>query len=275
MVKKIIHIADIHIPNEQKHKPFEQLIKRLVADIVKEIQDDDKSEIRIVISGDIFHHKIKVTNEAQSMFHELLNLLNIVGKTIIIAGNHDMLENNTDRKDSISPTFEIRNVYPNIIFADKELDYKSGYIVDDNITWVLYSMFDKFAKPYIEQVKKDYPNNKIIGLYHGDVVGAVTDTGHMSADGIDTNLFKECDCVMAGHIHKYQTIKKNGVPIVYAGSAFQHNAGENVSGHGFVVWNIETLKYKLHEVYNPYSIYRFEVNDYADIDNDAEILLNL
>ena len=140
MVKKIIHIADIHIPNEQKSKPFAKLLKQMVADIVKEIEGLDPSEVRIVIAGDIFHHKIKATNEAQSMFHELLNLLNIICKTIIIAGNHDMLENNTDRVDSISPTFEIRNVYPNVVFLDKVLDYKSGYIVDDNIIWILYSI---------------------------------------------------------------------------------------------------------------------------------------
>ena len=108
--------------------------------------DFKKEEIRIVIVGDIFEKKIKADNESKDLFHEFMNYINAIGKTIIVAGNHDMLENNQDRMDSISPTFSIKGVYPNITYADRVLNYKSGYIKDDNIIWVLYSMFDKFMK---------------------------------------------------------------------------------------------------------------------------------
>lgn len=97
----------------------------------------------------------------------------------------------------------------------------------------------------------------------------------MSENGIDTNVFKECDCVMAGHIHKFQEIKKNGVPIVYAGSMFQQNTGENTTGHGFLIWDLEKNKYKLHEVSNKYKMYKFKITSYEDVSNDTEKLLNL
>lgn len=275
MVRYIYQISDLHIPNSEEKRPYMEMIKQGLAELLKEIKKHDKDEVRIVVAGDIFHNKIKTTNEAKKMFHETLNYLNAMAKTIIFAGNHDMLENNHNRIDSISPTFDIKDVYPNITYADKVLNYESGYIIDDNIIWALYSIYDKFAKPNIDGIREKYPNSKIIGLYHGDVVGAVTDTGRMSENGINTDVFKECDCVMAGHIHKHQEIKKNGVPIVYAGSIFQQDSGENTTGHGFLIWDVEKNKYKLHEVTNKYKIYKFKIKTYDDVKEDVEKLINL
>ena len=276
MIKRIIQIADVHIPNSTTtDKPFLDMLKQLAGEIMLETKGFKKEEVRIVIVGDVFEKKIKADNESKDLFHEFLNYINAIAKTIIVAGNHDMLENNQDRMDSISPTFSIKGVYPNIVYADKVLNYKSGYIKDDNVIWVLYSMFDKFAKPNLDKLKDENPDCKLIGLYHGDIAGAVTDIGRMSEKGINTDDFKECDCVMAGHIHKYQTIKKNGVPIVYAGSVFQKDSGENTTGHGFVIWDIETMKYSLHEVKNLYKTYKFEISSYEDVENDEEKLLNL
>lgn len=275
MIKKVFQIADIHIPNSLDNRPYDKMLKKFLSALYSEVKKYDSEEIRIVLCGDIFHQKIKTTNEAKRMFHEMLNYLNEMGQTLVFAGNHDMLENNTDRVDSITPTFEIDNVYPNITYADKELDYRSGIIEDENVVWVLYSMHDKFEAPDLSNIRSEYPEHKVIGLYHGEVVGAVTDLGRMSESGIDTKNFSECDCVMGGHIHKFQEIKKNGVPIVYSGSLFQQDAGENVSMHGFVEWDLETMKYRHISVENDYNIYKFSIGSYDDIKEDKEKLLNL
>ncbi|MBP5457043.1 MAG: metallophosphoesterase family protein [Paludibacteraceae bacterium] len=275
MVKKIIHIADVHIPNDVVGGHYSELIERLSAAVANEVADNADDGIRIAIVGDVYHNKIKATNEAKDAFHALMNYMNMIGRTIVVAGNHDLLENNTDRMDSITPTFSINGVYPNITFADKALDYKSGYIIDDDVIWVLYSIFDHFSRPNIDGLKEKYPGKKIIGLYHGDLAGAVTDIGRMSDTGINPKDFKGCDCVMAGHIHRYQELRKNGVPIVYAGSPFQQNAGENISGHGFVVWDMETMKHKIVEINNPYKIYRFDIESYDDVKENTEKLINL
>lgn len=274
MIKKIIHLADIHIPNLNDKRPYDKMLKQAVAEIYKEVKKYDKDEVRIVIAGDIYNQKVKTSKEAEIMCHDMLNYFNAMCKTIIIAGNHDMLENNLDRKDALTPTFTIKGGYPNITYADKELNYQSGYIVDDGIIWCLYSMFDMFKKPNIDGLREQYPSHKLIGLYHGEVVGAVTDMGRMSDSGIDTNDFKGLDCVMAGHIHKNQTLKKNGVPIVYSGSLFQQNVGENTIGHGYELWDVETMKHKHVEVSNDYKSYKIEVTSYDDIKNDTEKLLN-
>lgn len=272
MIKKIIHLADIHIPNDEKSRPYTEMLKKAMAMILKEVKKVGKDECRIVVVGDIYHQKIKATNEARTMFHTMLNYLNQMCRTYIIAGNHDMLENNKERTDSLTPTFEIKGAYPNITYLDKELGYKSGYVEDDNVIFALYSMHNNFASPNIQGLKND--ENRVIGLYHGDVVGSVTDVGYMSDKGFDGNSFDGCDCVMAGHIHKFQELKKDGVPIVYASSLFQQDFGENTTGHGFVVWDVEKMKYKFHEVDNDYRMFKFSANSYEDVDNDNEKLLN-
>lgn len=274
MVKKIFHISDIHIPNSEENRPYSEMVEVFLKDIVTQVVSSGctKDEVRIVLVGDIFQQKIKASNEAKNTFHKMLNVLNSLARTIIVAGNHDMLENNTDRMDSITPTFEISGAYPNVTYIDKILNYKSGCIVDGNIVWALYSMFDKFKKPVLPKIEK---GNVVVGLYHGDVAGAVTDVGRMTEDGIDTDDFEQCDCVMAGHIHKYQELRKNGVPIVYPSSLFQQNSGENISMHGYVVWDIETMKHTFHEVQNDYRIYKFEISSYDDVENDTERLTNL
>lgn len=279
MVKRIIHIADIHIPNRNDERPYSDMMRLFIKDVFSEVirmkneEGIDRDEIRIAIVGDIFQQKIKSSNEAKSLFHELLNAFDSITRTIIVAGNHDMLENNTDRTDSITPTFEIDGVYRNIIYADKELGYKSGCIDDENILWAVYSMFDKFARPFAKRNRIE--GKTIVGLYHGDVVGATTESGRMSDSGININDFIGCDCVMAGHIHKYQEIKKNGIPIVYPSSVFQQNMGENTTRHGYVIWDMEKMTHRLHEVPNNHKIYKFEINSYDDVANDIERLMNL
>ena len=276
MIEKVIHIADVHIPNDMKERPYPEMIKVLMADVLKEVRKcESPDNVRVVLVGDIFHQKIRTTNEARKVFHELLNYLNAMCKTYVVAGNHDMLENNMERTDSITPTYEIVGAYPNVAFIDRALEYKSGYVVDDGVDWVLYSMFDRFARPNIDGLREKYPYHKFVGLYHGDYAGATTDAGRMSDSGIDPSQFDGLDCVMAGHIHKHQVIKKNGIPLVYAGSAFQRDMGENISGHGFVVWDIDSLSFKLHEVKNKYRTLKFEITSYDDVSEDKEILLNL
>ena len=275
MIKKIFCIADVHIPNSEEHRPYSDMLKQAIAEVYKQTKTMDRDDFRIVVVGDIFHNKIRTSNEAIETFHMMLNYLNAIGKTYIIAGNHDMLENNLDRLDSISPTFGIKDVYPNVVYLDKELEYKSGCFVDDNVTFALYSIFDGFSRPSdIEETIEEYPNNKVIALYHGDMVGTVTDSGRCSENGINPLVFNGCNIVIAGHIHKYQQLTKNNIQIVYCGSLLQQNSGENISKHGFVTLDVDTLEHSLTEVTNNYKIYKFKLSSYDDIETDNERLIN-
>lgn len=274
-IKKIIQISDVHIRKYDRHEEYIEVFNNLYENIKNEISDNNPEEVRIVVCGDVVHQKNNISPELDILVSNFFSMLESIAKTIVIAGNHDYLISNTDRMDSISHIVKIGN-HNNTCFADMTLNYTSGLIEDNNICWALYSTFDGFSSPQgLETYKKNNPNIKVIGLFHGLIIGSKTDIGTVMDNGIDPNHFKDCDAVLAGHIHKYQTIRKNGVPIVYSGSLIQQEFGENVSGHGYVVWNVDDLSYYQKDVENNKPMYVIEISNIDDIDNDTERFLNL
>lgn len=278
MVSKIIACSDIHIPSYKGIDDVKNVLTTFIGQCKEIVKKNGKKNTRIVVCGDIYHNKIAISNENIMAVHWFLKELNSICNTIVIAGNHDFLMNNMDRVDSLTPIFEIGDL-KNVIYLDKELDYKSGIFIDDNIAWCLYSSFDGFNSPdikmYREGIKKD-EDLSYVGLIHGDVNGAITATNFVVEHGLEPAAFDECDFVIAGHIHKRQEIKKNGVKIVYCSSLKQTNMGESVSGHGFVLWDVNEKNYEYVDTENNDSGYfKFEVYGLDDIKNDYEELINL
>ena len=181
--------------------------------------------------------------------------------------------NNLTRIDPITAIFQASQ-FDNAIHLDSYFNYDSGIIVEDNVTWVLYSIFNDFRRPDIEQAKKDYPDNIVIGLYHGTVVGATLNNGTVMDSGQDGDIFQGCDFVLAGDIHKRQVIKRGDTIIVYPGSLIQQTFGETITQHGFAVWDLEKKSYDFVELETDYGLYNFEIKTPEDIDNDKEILKN-
>lgn len=273
MIKRVFQISDVHIRNLQRHNEYEEQICKTIEKI-KELSDGyDKDEMRIVICGDITHQKTTVSNELFVIMGNFIRRLEEICKVLVISGNHDMLVNNNNRTDTISALFETAQ-FDNSIFIDQFLDYKSGVVIDDNITWVLYSIHDNYNKPYIKDVIRDNPDNVTVGLYHGIVKGATLNSGIILDAGTDDDFFEGCDIVMAGHIHKRQHLKRGDTDIVYSGSLIQQTMGEKVTQHGFVLWNIQDKSFEFVDIDTDYGIYKIEINDVDDITNDKEIIMN-
>ena len=283
MVTKIIACSDIHIPSLKGIDELKETLTVFIEKCKKIVKDEDGPEnVRIVVAGDIFHNKLAITNESILCAHWFFSELDKICKTFIVIGNHDFLMNNTGRVDSLSPLFEIGS-YKQVYFLDKELGLQSGIYKDDNIAWCLYSSFTGFNTPDINVHKEaekgtENPAEIYVGVIHGDVNGAITTTNRVTENGLDPGIFDGCDFVIAGHIHKRQEIKKNGVRIVYCSSIRQRDMGESINGHGFVVWDTEDaedIEYKYVDIPNPNGgFYKFVVNDISDIQNDKEELLN-
>ena len=283
MVTKIIACSDIHIPSLKGIDELKETLTVFIEKCKKIVKDEDGPEnVRIVVAGDIFHNKLAITKESILCAHWFFSELDKICKTFIVIGNHDFLMNNTGRVDSLSPLFEIGS-YKQVYFLDKELGLQSGIYKDDNIAWCLYSSFTGFNTPDINVHKEaekgiDNPAEIYVGVIHGDVNGSITTTNRVTENGLDPGIFDGCDFVIAGHIHKRQEIKKNGVRIVYCSSIRQRDMGESINGHGFVLWDIEDpedIEYKYVDIPNPNGgFYKFVVNDISDIQNDKEELLN-
>lgn len=282
MIKKIISCGDIHIRNLRRQEEYKQQLQ-LFIDKCKEIASQyEEDEVRIVVAGDILHNKIDISAEAYIFTVWFLRQLDKIAKTIVFAGNHDMNMSNLSRLDPLSMIFSSCN-FKQVYYLDKELNYESGTLEDDNIVWCLYSSFDNFTPPCILDVRDyhfrsgiDDTNVRYVGLFHGELKSAKTDTGYASENGLSPEYFDGIDFGLLGHIHKRQCIKTNGVPLIYCGSLIQQDHGENISGHGFIVVDVETCEYESIDLPNEeYGFYTFTINSVDDIDNDLEEIINL
>jgi DNA repair exonuclease SbcCD nuclease subunit len=274
MVKKIIAVSDIHIRNLRRNDEYQEKLQTFI-DKCKEIASEyDSSEVRIVIAGDILHNKTDISPEAYLMCSWLLKKLGEIATTIVIAGNHD-ISKNEQRLDPITSIFSMSN-FENVYYLDKELEYVSGCLEDDNIIWCLYSSFDGFARPEIDEYRIQSPDSTYVGLFHGDLKGSKTDVGYQSENGFSPSYFDGLDFCIMGHIHRRQCEKYEGIPLVYCGSLIQQDFGENLSKHGFVVWDVESETYEEVDFTDEkYGFYNFTINSEDDIKEDREELINL
>jgi DNA repair exonuclease SbcCD nuclease subunit len=269
MIKRIVHIADLHIKTFQLHDLYRKQFQELINQLEIELLGQSKEEIRIVIAGDIFHQKINISNEQLILTSWFLSELSKLGKVVMIPGNHDFLENNTQRLDSITPVVELLNNQDIVYYRD------SGLYVDDNIKWVVYSLFQHNQRPEFEKEDGLY-----IGLFHGPIQGFSTDLGFTFDDAYDRSNFYGCDIVLCGDIHKraivnleIESVKK--IPIIQIGSLIQQNFGETVKHHGYGIYDVNTNEYTFHDLPNEEPFLHFTINDITDIENEKELHVNL
>lgn len=267
-IKYVFHIADIHIRNISRHAEYLEVFSKLIVEINNFIGKNDPEEYRIVIAGDLLHQKIQISNEQLIFTCELLNDLAKICQVVIIAGNHDLLENNKDRVDSITPIVRL--------LKNDKVNYlkESKCYQDLNIIWCVYSIFEENKRPNIEQGREVFGEDKTyIGLYHAPLNGAKTDIGYEFEHSDNVEIFKGLDFVMCGDIHLRQEIPFE-VPVVYCGSTIQQNFGERLKGHGFVIWDVAARTYKGVDIPNDNVMLQFKIKSINDVDNNVEILTN-
>ncbi len=247
MVKLVVHLADIHIRTFRLHEEYKDVLRGFLAQLTDLVKDYSRDELRIVIAGD----------------------LETIAPVVIIAGNHDLLENNKDRVDSITPMVQF--------LPDANVNFfkESRCYLDDNIVWCVYSIFEENARPDIEGARVQFGEDKTyIGLYHAALLNAKTDLGYEIDHGAGLEIFEGCDIVMLGDIHKRQFFNHKGVQVAYPSSLIQQNFGENISKHGFLLWDIQNKTYTEHDVDNKYSMYKFKIRSLEDLENNLEELVN-
>lgn len=267
MIRKILHLADIHIRTYQYHDVYEEIFNKFIIDAEQQLKGVPYEEIRVVIAGDIAHQKINISNEQLLLTANFIaKIADNIGKVIIIPGNHDFLENNTDRLDSITPVVELLN--------NKNISYykDSGVYDDENVNWIVYSLYQHNERPKFEKI-----DNKLnFGLFHGPIEGMTTDLGFKFEDGYDRLNFVGLDALFCGDIHKRQQFMLNGGgKAVMVGSLIQQNFGETVKNHGYGIYNVSTDEYIFRDIHNDNAFLHFKINDINDIEDEKEILVNL
>jgi DNA repair exonuclease SbcCD ATPase subunit/DNA repair exonuclease SbcCD nuclease subunit len=220
---KIAHVSDIHVRKLKYHKEYRAVFEQLYEKLKEE-----KPDI-IVNTGDTFHTKLDLSPEAIRMMSDLFANLADIAPYYMILGNHDMNLKNSGRLDAISPIVDNLS-HPNLHF------HKHSEVIEvaDGIDLHVLSIVDP------ENWQETLPEDRVnIALYHGSVVGSVTDTGWMMTHGdIDLDTVEKYDYALLGDIHKTdQKVDKAG-RARYPGSLVQQNHGES-NDKGYLIWEIE------------------------------------
>jgi len=250
-LKRIYHIADIHIRNVKRHKEFRGVFEKMFEEIRKRGTEDSI----IYLAGDIAHAKLELSPELVREISWLFTECSNHCKTILIAGNHDCNMNNSDRLDVLSPIVEALNL-PNFHYLkDTQVFW------EDKVAFAVYSIFDnKDNWPKADDWTM-MPARKKIALFHGPVDHSQTDIGYVvSSRHFTTDMFDGYDLALLGDIHKRQElISPKGCKCVYAGSLVQQNFGETLDKHGFLVWDLDTLTYEEVDIQNDYGYYTMDI----------------
>jgi len=247
-LKRIYHIADIHIRNVKRHKEFREVFYSMFDEIKKRGTEDSI----IYLAGDIAHAKLEMSPELLKEISWLLTECTKHCETILIAGNHDCNMNNSDRLDVLTPIVDALKL-PNLHYLRDTQVYGIG-----DVDFAVFSIFDN---------KNNWPKadtlfaNKKIALFHGPVDNSQTDIGYVvSSRHFTTDMFDGYDLALLGDIHKRQEmISPKGCKVVYAGSLVQQNFGETLDKHGFLVWNLDTMTYEEVDIQNDYGYYTMDV----------------
>ncbi len=268
MIHKVIHISDIHIRTFKYHNEYKEVFENFYKDAKEAIKDYKYEEVRIAIVGDVVHQKITISNELMLFVAEFLNKCAEIAPVILVAGNHDLLETNKTRMDSLTPIINLIN-NPKINFLTESKCY-----VDDNVVWANYSIFEDNSRPNIEESRKENLDKTFIGLFHAPITSSKTDAGYEFKNAVNLTYFDGCDMTLLGDIHKRQSFEYNGQIIAYPSSLIQQNFGESISSHGFLLWDIETKKFEEYDVENGNLYYKFKIESVDCIKEGKEILMN-
>jgi DNA repair exonuclease SbcCD ATPase subunit len=224
-IKKIYHIADIHIRKYERHDEYINIFNKLCDQIKKDCKDS-----LIVCCGDILHEGI--TGDAiiivKKFFINLCELCDVV----VFKGNHDLSSrSNIDAIDSLTPILMKLETKNKLHVLDFRGLYEYG-----NLLFGYTTMYDeKIISPQYDKFE-----NKIkIALWHGIIHGCTNNDGFSLSNNSKFNQtdFVEYDYVMLGDVHKFQYLNKNKT-IAYCGSLIQQNHGESIENHGCIKWDL-------------------------------------
>lgn len=193
-LRRIIHLADVHIRLYKRHQEFRECFDQLYADL----KATDLSDTVIVVAGDIVHSKTELSPEMVDLASSFLKNLADLAPTIVIAGNHDLNMANPNRLDALSPICENLN-HSNLHY----LKYSGVYRVADTDFAVLSIVGDKADWP----TPDDCTGKTKIALFHGPVHNARTDVGYTITDRhVTVEQFEGYDLALLGDIHRHQIL---------------------------------------------------------------------
>lgn len=252
-------INDIHLD-----KSNGSLVKDIFQQLMKVCEEYNTH--RIFCGGDVFTNRSGQPLQCLTDWKEILEILTKKGfEFYVIPGNHDKTDSNSERS------------YLDI-FGEKcvHLYSSAGRVLLDGcvIGFIPYFQDEKWLEEF-QRLEDEIDDNlreediqiddATILITHMGFDGVVNNDGSRVSSVIKSSMFKNWTKVLIGHYHNASELADN---VIYTGSAYQNNYGENITDKGFtVVFNDGSIKH----VQSKFPRYIKEVVDA----NDKETLMNL
>lgn len=215
---KIAHLADIQVRYGKRHEEFKTVFRRTCEDLRAQSPD------RIVVAGDIFHDKVKLSPSSIELVSKFLFELSDIAPTDVILGNHDLNLKQLDQGDALTPIFEIARILGRedkaIVVTDDNKDTidfngnaiyyypNSGFFsISPKLEYGVFSCKDN---KLITLGDKD-PNRSYVALWHGTLYGSKMDNGYdaIGDDLVALKTFKGFDAIIMGDIHEHQSFERD------------------------------------------------------------------
>jgi len=229
--------TDTHLEREE-HIPLNEAISKEVVDFAQQ------NRCMAIHAGDWFTDRKRITLDE--------NLLPLNGmfdyakdmdvKIHGIPGNHDKTDQTRD-----ASYLDVYRHHPGMELHDgpsihtvKNVHYcfLPYYLEKDGTYGAKLANLTKLLKQTMET------GDKAILITHIAVNGVRNNDGSQVDSGIGVNLFDAFDLVLIGHYHNRQELKRKKTHLVYIGSAFQRNFGEDADKGWAVVYDDLSIEYK-------------------------------
>lgn len=265
----VFHISDIHIRNGDefisRYREYDAVFSNLFVSLKANTANIKKEEFVIIITGDIFHNKNVIGNYGLALYKKLIKGLVAIGRTIVMHGNHDRNQSETEQPSLVSTTIEMDDLML--------LDETTSFVID-GIGFSYVSIDDTLDnKKTCGRLKKlpDFPeiDTEIkVALFHGTFANVRLYNGTEVQETQDPYPFEWIsgfNFAMLGDIHLRQSGIRGKTLWGYSGSLVQQNYGEDVINHGYMVWDLKHKSIKEVDVRNPRGLINVKQNDSGDI----------
>lgn len=251
---KIIGISDIQIRNNTRQEEYKSVFDKTIFEIKK--LDPD----RIVIAGDVFHHKSTLSPESVSLAPYFFKKLTDICDVDVIAGNHDVGKD-YNRIDAVQALIENNMKNWNLKYSLNYYRESGVYKIDDELEYFVWDFRDKDHKKYIKT------KNISIGLYHGAPYAIKLNSGETLNPEIDNSVFSNCDYALFGDIHKREFWHNRTQCMI--GSLICQNHDEEDYPHGFVMLDTDTGEFTEYEIPNDWGYFTIRDEHIKVIDENS------
>jgi DNA repair exonuclease SbcCD nuclease subunit len=221
-----IFVTDIHLDKDNG-----ELVKSIFNQLIELCK---KYEVnRIICGGDVFTNRSGQPLSCLKDFREILRQLTKEGIELhVIPGNHDKTDGNAE--DSYLDVYGDKSLK---LYSSAAFRYLDGVIFvfipyfGDDVWLQEFERVDALVESSF--IEKDFDEETpVIMITHSGFDGVVNNDGSAVSSLIKPKMFENYSKVLIGHYHNASKLAKN---VIYTGSAYQNNYGENITDKGFTL----------------------------------------